>query len=190
MFREKGLPSSNNPDDVPRLQELARTDAELHLAYAADLLARPTPPSADTAAGGAGRSSKEQRARAEVQWESGCIRLEAFVTDAEARVSEEAALRAQEADVAIAAGKEVGSTMRASSVASSVFNTPALARLNGMDPESPFVTQRPQSAYSTPTHIDHQPPCPFVSFVPSVGSPLLTLMHVGAPEAVCACVLL
>ena len=33
VFRSKGLPASNNPDDIPRLQELSRRDAQLHLAY-------------------------------------------------------------------------------------------------------------------------------------------------------------
>jgi tetratricopeptide (TPR) repeat protein len=33
----KKSPSTNNPDDIPLLQELARKEAELHLAYAAHL---------------------------------------------------------------------------------------------------------------------------------------------------------
>jgi len=36
-FKSKGLPTSNNPDDIGLLQELSRKDAELHLAYAAHL---------------------------------------------------------------------------------------------------------------------------------------------------------
>jgi hypothetical protein len=31
VFKNKGLPASNNPDDIPLLQELSRKDAELHL---------------------------------------------------------------------------------------------------------------------------------------------------------------
>ena len=61
VFREKGLPTTNNPDDLPLLQELSRADAELHIAYAADLYAN------------------GQKSRAKEQWESGCIRLEAYV---------------------------------------------------------------------------------------------------------------
>lgn len=37
VFQNKGLPTSNNPDDLPLIQELSRKDAELHLAYAAHL---------------------------------------------------------------------------------------------------------------------------------------------------------
>ena len=67
--------------------------------------------------------------------------------DAISREEEEARLRATEAELSEAQGKELAGTLRASSVALSPFNTDAIARLNGMDPESPFVTQRPQSAY-------------------------------------------
>ena len=125
-------PQSNNPDDIGTLQSLARREAELHLAYAAHLY---------------GTDPSGQRAAAQKQWETGCIRLESFVSDALQRQEEESRLREVEAKQAEASGKEVAGTLRASSVASSVFNTPAIARLNGMDPESPFVTQRPQSAY-------------------------------------------
>ncbi len=44
-------------------------------------------------------------------------------------------------------GREVASTLRASSVSENIFNSPVLARLNGLAPDSPFVTQRPQSGY-------------------------------------------
>ena len=37
VFRSKGLPASNNPDDIPRLQELSRRDAQLHLAQISPL---------------------------------------------------------------------------------------------------------------------------------------------------------
>lgn len=121
-------PASNNPDDIGLLQSLARREAELHLAYAAH----------EYAAG--------QRAEAESQWNTGCIRLESFVTDAQQRLSDEASLRALEAERAEASGKEAPS-LRAASVAENPFNSPLIARLNGMDPESPFVTQRPQSGY-------------------------------------------
>ena len=59
-FANKGLPASNNPDDIPLLQELSRKDAELHLAYAAHLYA-----------------AEGKVKEAATQWESGCIRLEA-----------------------------------------------------------------------------------------------------------------
>ena len=75
VFREKGLPTTNNPDDIPLLQELSRADAELHIAYAADLFAN------------------GQKTRAKEQWESGCIRLEAYVQDGKARLEEEQKLQ-------------------------------------------------------------------------------------------------
>ena len=125
-------PATNNPDDIGNLQALARREAELHLAYAAHLYG--TDPGANAEA-------------AKKQWETGCIRLESFVTDAMQRQEEEAQLRDAEARQSEASGREMGGTLKASSVAGSLFNTDAIARLNGMDPESPFVTQRPQSAY-------------------------------------------
>ena len=71
VFKEKGQPTTNNPDDIPLLQELSRTDAELHLAYAADLYAN------------------GQKTRTSAQWESGCIRIEAFGQDGLARQADE-----------------------------------------------------------------------------------------------------
>ena len=129
-------PASNNPDDIGLLQQLARREAELHLAYAAHL---------SSGEGEAKGSSDGSAARK--QWETGCIRLESFVTDAIQRQEEEAALRATEAKQSEASGKELGGTLKASSVAGSLSNTNAIVRLSGMDPESPFVTQRPQSGY-------------------------------------------
>lgn len=123
-------PATNNPDDIGTLQQLARREAELHLAYASHLYA-----------------VDGKREDAQKQWETGCIRLESFVSDALRRQADESALREQEAKQAEASGKEVAGTLRAPSVAGNVFNNPAIARLNGLDPESPFVTQRPQSAY-------------------------------------------
>ena len=35
VFKSRGLPASNNPDDIALLQELSLKDAELHVAYAA-----------------------------------------------------------------------------------------------------------------------------------------------------------
>ena len=133
VFKNKGVPASNNPDDIGLLQELARKDAELHLAYAAELYA-----TGGTAA-----------ATAEEQWTSGCIRLEAYVEDAQARRAEEKALR--EAEAAADDSGRLATTLRASSVAdplgSLTPNTDAVAQLNGLDPKSPYVTQRPQQGY-------------------------------------------
>lgn len=133
VFKSKGNPSSNNPDDIALLQELSRKDAELHLAYAAHLYGDAAEP-----------------ARAAEQWESGCIRLEAFVADGEARIEEEARLQAAEAEQARATGR--ADTLRASSVASLPLgalspNSDFNARLNGLDPQSPYVTQRPGTSY-------------------------------------------
>lgn len=128
VFKNKGTPASNNPDDIGLLQELARKDAELHLAYAAELF-----------------SDGASRAKAEEQWNTGCVRLEAFVNDARTRRSEEEALRAAEAQ-ADASGRM--STLRSSSAgASNTPNADLSAALNGLDPNSPYVTGRPQQAY-------------------------------------------
>jgi hypothetical protein len=135
VFKEKGKPTTNNPDDIPLLQELSRTDAELHLAYASDLYAN------------------GQKTRAAQQWESGCIRLEAFVQDGLARQEEEQRLDFLDGDVAadqpggalpplvdtlkkpltLSQLKDVGTRLTAMSV--------------GLDPESPYVTQRPGRQY-------------------------------------------
>ncbi|KAL3892592.1 MAG: hypothetical protein SGPRY_014982 [Prymnesium sp.] len=131
VFKNKGVPASNNPDDIGLLQDLARKDAELHLAYAAELFSN-----------GATKNSAEE------QWTSGCIRLEAYVQDALLRMEEEQALRAAEAKA-----DETGrsTTLRASSVAdplgSLTPNSDFNAALNGLDPKSPYVTQRPQQGY-------------------------------------------
>uniref|UniRef100_A0A7S2DBY9 Uncharacterized protein n=1 Tax=Haptolina brevifila TaxID=156173 RepID=A0A7S2DBY9_9EUKA len=133
VFKNKGMPASNNPDDIPLLQELSRKDAELHLAYAAHLY-----------------SDAGKRSEAETQWTSGCIRLEAYVQDGQQRQAEEAALRAADAKRADETGKLARE--RASSVAAQPLgvltpNSDLNARLNGLDPQSPYVTQRPQSNF-------------------------------------------
>ena len=85
-FKNKGMPASNNPDDIPLLQELSRKDAELHLAYAPEARALvPLRPllTAQRASRCGGRyaahlyGAEGKRSEAETQWESGCIRLEA-----------------------------------------------------------------------------------------------------------------
>ena len=123
-FKNKGVPASNNPDDIPLLQELSRKDAELHLAYAAHLY-----------------GAADRRADAETQWESGCIRLEAYVRDGVERREQEAALIEEEQRQA------QGKALRAPSVATNPWNTDFTAILNGLDPQSPYVTQRPQRSY-------------------------------------------
>ena len=126
-FKAKGIPATNNPDDIGLLQELSRKDAELHLAYAAHLFH-------------AGRVADASK-----QWESGCIRIEAYVRDGLERLEEERALQEREALEAEARGRE--EKLRASSVAGQPFNADFNARLNGMDPNSPYVTQRSGQAY-------------------------------------------
>lgn len=114
----------NNPDDIGLLQELSRKDAELHLAYAAHLY-----------------SAEGRRSDAETQWESGCIRLEAYVSDGMERLRQEALLLEKERTEA------QGLALKASSVAGNPFNNDYQARFNGLDPQSPYVTQRPQRSY-------------------------------------------
>ena len=58
IFAQKSNPRTNNPDDIPLLQELSRKDAELHLALGAKLAA------------------KGDALDATALWETGCVRLE------------------------------------------------------------------------------------------------------------------
>lgn len=127
VFKNRGNPTTNNPDDIPLLQELSRKDAELHLAYAGHLY-------------DAGKKEK-----ADIQWESGCLRVEAYVQDSIARQEEEKKLR--EADLKKSLKEGRSSMQKASSVANNPANSDFNARLNGMDPQSPYVTQRVQSNY-------------------------------------------
>lgn len=71
----KRSPATNNPDDIGLLQELSRREAEMHLAYAAHLY------------------SSGATGEAQAQWETGCVRLEAFIQDGLQRKSDEQALR-------------------------------------------------------------------------------------------------
>ena len=68
IFAQKSNPRTNNPDDIPLLQELSRKDAELHLALGAKLAAK--------------GDSKDATAL----WETGCVRLRTYVDDATARI--------------------------------------------------------------------------------------------------------
>ena len=68
IFAQKSNPRTNNPDDIPLLQELSRKDAELHLALGAKLAA------------------KGDAKDATALWETGCVRLRTYVDDATARI--------------------------------------------------------------------------------------------------------
>ena len=136
VFKVKrdGSLSTNNPDDIALLQELSRHDAELHVAYAAHLF-----------------SAKSELLKASRQWESGCVRLETYVVDGQQRFDAEKQLQAQEAAAAEATGAEPQS-LRAEAARSkggSPFDAvdDLRARFNGLDPNSPFVTQRAGSQY-------------------------------------------
>ena len=130
VFKSRGLPASNNQDDIALLQELSLKDAELHVAYAAHLY-----------------GAQNKIVEASRQWESGCVRLETYVVDGKERFASEQRLRAREAAAAEAGGRE-GKVIRADSVRTAFGELQDLgARLNGLDPESPFVTQRPGQSY-------------------------------------------
>lgn len=124
--------ASNNPDDIGLLQELSQKEAELHLAYAGHLLA-----------------ADGKRAEAEAQWQTGCVRLEGFVQDAQERSRAEAELRAAEAAQAEALGKEAP-PLKAASVKNAQFNNDfgLAARISGLDPDSPYLSQRPQRSWA------------------------------------------
>lgn len=66
-FSVKSVPRSNNPDDIPLLQDLSRKDAELHLALAA-------------------RLHQKDREDAVGTWATGSLRLTTFVDDARRRL--------------------------------------------------------------------------------------------------------
>ena len=76
------------------------------------------------------------------------------VRDGEERIREEAALQAEEqrraeAGSSAAAGSTATGTktIQASTVKGNLWNSELNARLNGLDPESPYVTQRPNRNY-------------------------------------------
>ena len=66
--------------------------------------------------------------------------------DGENRLEAEKKLQELDAQAAFATGK-TGTPLRAASVADTFSNSEFNARLNGLDPDSPYVTQRPQQAY-------------------------------------------
>lgn len=134
VFRTKrdNLLASNNPDDIALLQELSKKDAELHIAYAAHLYA-----------------TQQKVVMAAQQWESGCVRLATYVVDGTQRYEEERKLREKEAAGADATGQF--RDLRAASVSTPLGLGDQLgdlsARLNGLDPANPYVTQRAGRSY-------------------------------------------
>lgn len=133
---------SNNPDDIGLLQELSRKEAELHLAYAAHLYG-----SGGSAADGKPVPEKV-RAEAEKEWQGGCVRLEGFVADALERQREEAQLRDEEQKRSEALGRDAA-PIPSKVVASAQFNNDfgLAARISGLEPDSPYLTQRPQQGW-------------------------------------------
>lgn len=135
VFKEKGQPTTNNPDDIPLLQELSRTDAELHLAYAADLYAN------------------GQKTRASAQWESGCIRIEAFVQDGLARQADEERKNFEDGELppdqpgndnqAVLDSLKKPITLDSLAETSKKLNALSV----GLAADSPYVTQRPGRQY-------------------------------------------
>ena len=66
--------------------------------------------------------------------------------DGENRLEAENTLRERDAQAALETGK-TATPLRAASVADTFSNSEFNARLNGLDPDSPYVTQRPQQSY-------------------------------------------
>lgn len=115
VFRVYQQPGSNNPDDLPLLEEISRREAELHLALASYLAGAPAPP--DAAA----------LARADAEWGVGCLRLSVYDESLEARKNEE--------------------SRRRLSPSPSELVGRSLARLTGLAPDSPYVTQLPGEGF-------------------------------------------
>jgi tetratricopeptide (TPR) repeat protein len=81
VFAGYTKPSSNNPDDLPLLEELSRREAELHLALASHYGGSPQPP------------QPQALARADAEWRVGCLRLSVYEDSLSARRLEEARRR-------------------------------------------------------------------------------------------------
>ncbi|KAJ1640452.1 hypothetical protein T492DRAFT_928075 [Pavlovales sp. CCMP2436] len=77
LFEVYTKPGSNNPDDLPLLEELSRREAELHLALASHIGGAREPPSA------------EALARAGEEWSVGCLRLRVYADSLAERRTEE-----------------------------------------------------------------------------------------------------
>ena len=130
---------SNNPDDIGLLQELSRKEAELHLAYAAHVFG---------SANAQQPVAEKVRVEAEKEWQGGCVRLEGFVADALERQREESQLRDEEQKRSEALGRDA-SPIPSKVVAGAQFNNDfgLAARIAGLDPDSPYLTQRPQQNF-------------------------------------------
>lgn len=106
---------SNNPDDVPLLQELSRKDAELHLALSARLYAK-----------------DDDRTDATALWQTGCLRLKTYVDDARTRVV---------ADDAEDLGNDQRTKAKKNRALADAARSLAAVSV-GLDPANPYVTQR------------------------------------------------
>lgn len=118
VFAEYTKPSSNNPDDLPLLEELSRREAELHLALAAHL--------GGGAADGATSAGADPR-RAADEWAVGCLRLRVYDEQLRARQLDEDRRRLSPTQLERAKW--------------------SLAGLTGLAPDSPFVTGLPGEGY-------------------------------------------
>jgi len=132
IFKTKRTLATTNPDDIALLQELSKRDAELHIAYAAHLYA-----------------AQSRLVEANRQWESGCVRLETYVVDGQQRYEAERSLLEREAAQADATGRAADVLRAESGGRKTPFEEldEFRARLNGLDPRSPAVTQRPAQSY-------------------------------------------
>ena len=107
------LVASNNPADLPLLQDLARQEAESHLALA-------------------GTFWKEGRSKAATEeWIRGCVRLEGCEVDAAQRRAERDSRLAEEKRRMSSKARDLGDV-----------GDIALARITGMDPNSAYITRR------------------------------------------------
>jgi hypothetical protein len=116
VFASYTKPGSNNPDDLPLLEDLSRREAELHLVLAAHYGGGPT-------ALADGRDADAAAA----EWGVGCLRLGVY--------DEQLRLRRTEED------------RRRISPSALELVTRSLARLSGLAPDSPYVTQIPGEGY-------------------------------------------
>mmetsp|Transcript_64477 Transcript_64477/g.144041 ORF Transcript_64477/g.144041 Transcript_64477/m.144041 type:complete len:218 (+) Transcript_64477:677-1330(+) len=130
VFKTKRTLATNNPDDIALLQELSRRDAELHIAYAAHLYA-----------------TENRIVDSARQWESGCVRLDTYVVDGKQRYEEDRKLQERDAERAQATGKASVPSRAGGYIGALREVDDFRARLNGLDPGSPYVTQRPGQAY-------------------------------------------
>eukprot|EP00636_Phaeomonas_parva_P011754 CAMPEP_0118852072 /NCGR_PEP_ID=MMETSP1163-20130328/1248_1 /TAXON_ID=124430 /ORGANISM="Phaeomonas parva, Strain CCMP2877" /LENGTH=381 /DNA_ID=CAMNT_0006784473 /DNA_START=36 /DNA_END=1181 /DNA_ORIENTATION=+ len=109
----KGI-ATNNPADLPLLQDLARREAEAHLALAGAYY------------------SEGKTPKAAEEWLRGCIRLEGCEVDAaQRRAARQAQLNEETRRMTSPQGADVGDAAEY-----------VLARITGMDPSSAYITRR------------------------------------------------